>query len=307
MKLRQTLSIAVLHLLRPLVRVLLRHGMAYDEFSELARRAYVDVAERDFAITGRKQTGSRISVITGLNRKEVARLQALNSTGDPAEAVFAHAMNRAAKVAAGWLHEHRAADGTPAPLDAEGFAQLVRRHSGDMPARAVLDELRVSGAVHGDEGGLLHLAPQGYVPQATDERKITLLGQHAADLLGAIDHNLSHPPEQAYLQQRVFAEHIPADRIEQLRAALRATGQQALTDARELLVDNDAGDAALKPGARRVTLGVYYFEDDAAPPSAGADASRAADLADRPATAGTRKPKRRRPSPARNHDTGEEP
>ena len=79
MNLRQALNQAVVQLLRPLVKVLLRHGVAYDEFAELARRTYVDVAERDFTLHGRKQTASRISVITGLNRKEVARLQALNS------------------------------------------------------------------------------------------------------------------------------------------------------------------------------------------------------------------------------------
>ena len=299
MNLRQALNQAVVQLLRPLVKVLLRHGVAYDEFAELARRTYVDVAERDFTLQGRKQTASRISVITGLNRKEVARLQALNSPDAPDAlgtagaagaastanaageaggtagaqrdargADLARTMNRAAKVVVGWRHEHGPAGGEPQPLDAEQFAALVRRHSGDMPPRAVLDELRHAGALtHGDDGRY-HLAPQGYVPQQTDVRKIALLGQHAGELLGTIEHNLAQPPEQAWLQQRVFADHIPAEHVDAVRARLRTTGLQALADTRQTLIDHDGGDAAPLPGARRVTLGVYYFEEPAPAPAA---------------------------------------
>ncbi|MGY4829655.1 DUF6502 family protein [Sphaerotilaceae bacterium SBD11-9] len=270
MPIRQALNDAVMQLLRPLVRVLLRHGMAYDEFAELARRAYVDVAQRDFALQGRKQTASRISVITGLHRKEVARLQALGATSEGATELV-QAMNRAAKVVAGWRNEHTAPDGTPAPLDSEQFALLVRKHSGDMPARAVLDELRHAGAVTVGEDGRYTLAPGGYGPKAGDESRITLLGQHAADMLGSIEHNLSHPPEEAYLQRRVFAENIPAGRVEAVRAQLRDAGVQTLADARTLLTAEDAGDTPPAPGARRVTLGIYYFEQPAvaAPPSPG--------------------------------------
>ena len=271
MDLRQALHNAVVQLLRPLVKVLLRHGLAYDEFAELARRTYVDVAERDFGLQGRKQTASRISVITGLHRKEVARLQALNlqvSQGEAGGAELARTMNRAARVVAGWLTEHPPAGDAPQALDAEQFAALVRKHSGDMPPRAVLDELRHAGALTVGDDGRLTLSSHGYVPQQTDVRKIALLGQHAADLLGAIEHNLAQPPEQAWLQQRVFADHIPADRIDAVRAQLRATGVQALAHTRETLVAHDGGDAAPAPGARRVTLGVYYFEEPATPTAA---------------------------------------
>ena len=268
MNLRHALTAAVLHLLRPLVRVLLRHGMAYDDFAELARRSYVEVAERDFALRGRKQTTSRISVITGLNRKEVARLQALNAQIESSEAAFTATMNRAAKVVVGWQRDHAPdATGAAPSLDAAQFQTLVRKYSGDMPVRAVLDELRHAGAVSVHDDGTYTLRGEGYVPQATDSRKIALLGQHAADLLGTIDHNLSAPAEQAHLQQRVFADHIPAERLEAVRNAMREAGQQALGAARDLLIANDAGNTAVGPGARRVTLGVYYSEAPAPLPN----------------------------------------
>lgn len=268
MNLRQALSHAVMELLQPLVRVLLRHGMAYDEFAELARRAYVQVAERDFTLQGRKQTTSRISVITGLNRKEVARLQAISAQGDTAGAELVHTLNRAAKVVAGWRHEHAEAGGTPSALDAERFAALVRKHSGDMPARAVLDELRNDGAVTVAEDGRYQLAPEGYGARSTDAGRIALLGQHAADMLGSIEHNLTHPQEQAYLQRRVFAENVPVEQIESLRARLRDTGLKAIADARTLLIASDAGEKPPPTASRRVTLGVYYYEQPADRPAA---------------------------------------
>lgn len=270
MNIRHALSTAVMQLLQPLVRVLLRHGMAYDEFAELARRAYVQVAERDFTLQGRKQTTSRISVITGLNRKEVARLQAFNAQGDPAGDELAHTLNRAAKVVVGWMHEHTLADGSAAAIDADQFAALVKRHSGDMPARAVLDELRHDGAVVVNEDGRYQLKPGAYGAKSTDAGRIVLLGQHAADMLGSIEHNLREPKERAYLQQRVFAENIPPERVDAVRLRLRELGQNALAETRERLIADDAGDTPPAPGARRVTLGVYYFEEPApVPPPPG--------------------------------------
>lgn len=265
MNVRHALSHAVMQLLQPLVRVLLRHGMAYDEFAELARRAYVNVAERDFALRGRKQTTSRISVITGLNRKEVARLQALLAHEDGDAAGLSQAMNRAAKVVAGWRHQHGAEAGETALLTPDEFAALVRRHSGDMPARAVLDELRHAGAVTVGEDGRYRLAPEGYGPKASDAERLTLLGEHAADLLGSIEHNLDHPKEEAWLQRRVFADHIPADHAEAVRAALKQHGLQTLAQARSTLTAHDGGDAPPAEGARRVVLGVYYYEQPARP------------------------------------------
>ena len=76
------IAAAVLRLLRPLVRILLAHGISYKTFSDLAKWVYVDVAGRDFRISGRKQSTSRISVVTGLSRKEVARVRKILTPDD---------------------------------------------------------------------------------------------------------------------------------------------------------------------------------------------------------------------------------
>ena len=85
-EINKALAAALQRLLRPLVRLLLRHGISHTEFSELAKQVYVDVADREFPLPGRKQSVSRISVLTGLTRKEVSRLQKLGLEDDAPQA-----------------------------------------------------------------------------------------------------------------------------------------------------------------------------------------------------------------------------
>src|SRR5258708_27024673 len=94
------LTDTVQSILRPLVRVLLRNGIPYGAFVDMARRVYVEVAEKEFALPGKKQTVSRISTITGLTRKEVTRIQAIET---PLRTPHAERHNRPARVIGGWV------------------------------------------------------------------------------------------------------------------------------------------------------------------------------------------------------------
>src|SRR5688572_23750785 len=124
---------AIARLLRPLCRLLLRHGVSFGAFSEMAKRAYVDVAMTDFTLPGKKPSMSRASILTGLTRKEVQRLTAeADGSSPPAGERY----NRAARVLTAWLrdpdfHEGGAPRALPVDGDAS-FVALVRRHSGDM-------------------------------------------------------------------------------------------------------------------------------------------------------------------------------
>ena len=67
------------------VRILLRQGISYAEFSEIVKAVYVEVALKDFKVVGRRTTRTRIAVITGLTRKEVKRVidEALREKYEP--------------------------------------------------------------------------------------------------------------------------------------------------------------------------------------------------------------------------------
>ena len=62
-------------LLRPIVRVLLRGGVPFREFSEVAKFTYVEIATNEFGIRGRPTNVSRTAILTGLNRRDVARIR----------------------------------------------------------------------------------------------------------------------------------------------------------------------------------------------------------------------------------------
>lgn len=267
-RLRTALNAAIQRLLRPLVRVLLRQSIPFSAFEEVAKQVYVDVAMNDFAIPGKKPSISRASILTGLTRKDVqARVNAApDPNGDDIEQHY----NRAARVLSAWMRhpDYQDESGQPhaLPIDGpDGFAELVRRHSGDMPARAVLDELLRVGAVLQREDGRFEPVARAYVPQASAIEKIGILGADVADLIDTIDHNIEHGSEDPRFQRKVMYHSIDVDALPAFRK-LSASQAQALLER----MDRWLAARDVEPGHdgrphRRVGLGIYYFEAPAEP------------------------------------------
>lgn len=264
---RQALAAAVMKLLQPVVRILLRQGVSFGEFMEFAKRVYVEVAVRDFTLPGRKQTDSRVSVLTGLSRKEVKNVRALGIT-NPSDTTARY--NRAARVIGGWLKDRSYLDGwgEPAILPQEGegatFNTLVGEYSGDVPVRAILDELKRVGAVEQLDDGRLKLVERGYVPSRSEVDKLGILGTDVALLVETIDYNLSCPPDEAYYQRKVAYDNLPAEAIPQLRKLAAERGQNLLEDLNDWLVtqDRDHNPEAEGSGRKYAGVGVYFFEHD---------------------------------------------
>jgi len=266
------LNAAVLKLLRPLCRLLLRHHVPFAAFEELAKHTYVQVAMEDFGIPGKKPTLSRASILTGLTRKDVTRLAA-----DPApeRAASDEGYNRAARVLTGWSRdpEFHGADGQPSALPllegANSFTALVKRYSGDMPARAVLDELLRVGAVQEREDGRLELITAGYVPRSGETEKLGILGSDVADLIATIDHNLQHADTDPRFQRKVMYTEFPASQLPAFRKLSAAQAQALLEKFDRWLAEHaDSSlpqDSAVPP--MRVGMGIYYFEEPMVPVS----------------------------------------
>ncbi len=205
----------VAKLLKPLVRVLLRYGVPCGAFLDIAKQIYVDVAMESFSIPGRKPTTSRASVITGLSRKEILRIRRLPPLSD---SEVRDRYNRAVRVISGWVRDKDFAEtpGQPADLPFEGgersFSRLVRKYSGDVPARAILDELVRVGSVPQLDNGDIRLRSRAYIPGAGEEEKIAILGNEVADLIQTIDHNLQASPEQSRFQLKVAYDNLPPSR-----------------------------------------------------------------------------------------------
>lgn len=254
--------------LRPLVRVLLRNGVAYADFCEVARRLFVEVANDDFGLPGRKQSVSRISVLTGINRKEVKR-----QLDEPKEATpVKKENNRAARVISGWLRDDdfRNSKGKPKVLEwgdssvKGGFEDLVRRYSGDMTARAILDELIRVGTVSFDkEKSRVKLLSNGYVPAGSNDELLRLSGESVGDLLNTIDHNFSDDKEATRLQLSVAYDDVPASGVELFRNLSNEKSLELINYLDQYLATQDRSTNPLVKGQGRYRtgVGIYYFEE----------------------------------------------
>lgn len=264
----RAIDLAVARLLRPLFRVLLRHGRSYRTFEEVARRTFVEVAMEDFGIPGKKPSVSRASILSGLTRKEVQRLLQTPAADD---APAGEHRNRAARVLTAWVRDADFHDpkGNPRPLDVEGergFAALVKRHSGDMPTRAVLDELLRVGAVERQADGRVALLARGYVPRHDAREMVGVLGADVADLIETIDHNLHQAGttgQAPRFQRKVMYRGVPQQALPAFRT-LSAERAQALLEQLDRWLNDASQPPAPAPGEPpgvRVGLGIYYFEE----------------------------------------------
>jgi hypothetical protein len=260
------LSAAVLRLFRPLVRVLLRNGVSYRTFADFAKWVYVDVATKEFGIKGRKQSISRVSVITGLSRKEVKRVLELPR---PDDSTSVERYNRAARVIAAWRRESTFQDdeGNPAPLPLEGtgatFSELVKRFSGDVPVRAILDELIRVGAVERLEDGRVSLIVRAYIPETSEADKLHILGTDVGYLISTIDLNLQDDPIGPLFQRKVAYDNLPDEVLPEFRGLSAKRAQALLEKLDEWLAqrDRDVTPTVKGTGRNRAGLGIYYFEE----------------------------------------------
>src|SRR5258705_2243434 len=207
----QALAAALERILRPLFQIVLRNHMSFKAFLDIAKHAYVEVAASEFRIPGKKQSTSRIALLSGLTRKEVQRLLDVPAANDK-DSEAGERYNRAARVVAGWVRDtdFSDADGNPKVLalqdsgtgDRASFAELVRRFSGDIPFRAVLDELLRVGVVEIHDDKSIRLKTRAYVPESSDTDKLNILGTDVSDLVSTIDHNLQHGASDPFFQRK---------------------------------------------------------------------------------------------------------
>jgi hypothetical protein len=263
-KYNKILFASLLRLMRPLVHILLRNGIAYGTFSELVRQVYVDVAFADFAPERRKQTVSRISALTGLTRKEVKRLLELNTPDDTASQ---ERFNRGIRVISGWVNDRRFhdSDGKPTDLPVDGkpesFAVLVKDYSGDIPTRAMLSMLEEAGSVRlmGDK---VRLVRHAFVPGSDPLDKIQVLGTDVAELITTIDHNLTARPDDLLFQRKVAYDNIDPAAVPKLQKLTFTKAQTLLEQLDRQYASSELGEESGATG-KYISLGIYYYEQDA--------------------------------------------
>jgi len=263
----------IARLLRPLVRLFIRCGATYPALCELLRELYVNVAVHDFPLSGKDQTDSRISLLTGIHRKEIRRLRGI---GAPVRSVPA-AVSRTTQIVAKWLADPRFADasGAPAALrraqeEGEGpsFEQLVEEVTRDVRPRAVLDEWLDRKIVEIDSFGRVALTEAAIAPRKGDERQLYYFGRNLHDHIAAAAANVTAdaPP---FMERAVHYEGLSEQEARRLEALSRDLAMIALQAANR---EAQASLAADDGGAWRWNFGVYVYRVEERPDAESGDA-----------------------------------
>ncbi len=258
---------AVRRVLRPLVRQLVHHGVTFPVVAKLLKQLFVQVAEEEFKLPRRKVSDSRVALITGIPRKEVAGLR----DAPPAARGLPLDTHLATRLIGRWTSEPRflTPDGQPQVLPFEtadaspSFSELVKRCGGDIPARAVLDELVRVGAARVSPSRDITLLAQRYIPATGTVEKIDMLGEDAAQFISTIGHNVLAPPDDLYFQQKIEFDNIGSRGVPTLERHLRRLADAFLTKVTDLMAAYDRDRNPAAPGGKRtrVTMGAYSSEE----------------------------------------------
>lgn len=254
---------ALQRLLRPLIKLLLVNGITYPFLSNLMKTIYVDVAREEFLIDGRPQTDSRISLLSGVHRKDVKRL----GEESQQEQITPPTISLGAKLVALWTSNEQYLDenGQHIPLARQAssggeksFEGLVSSVSKDIRSRVILDEWLRIGIVHIDEEDRVCLNTDAFIPENGYDEKAYYFGQNLHDHVAAGAHNLlgQKPP---FLDRSVYYDNLSPESVAELAELSRKLGMQALVAVNkraEMLQekDNEKTDAT-----QRINFGVYYY------------------------------------------------
>lgn len=256
-------------LLEPLIRLLMKSGVTWKEFSDLAKVKYVQVATEDFGIKGRPTNASRVAILTGLDRRDVSRLRDALATEAPEARGYT---SKATQVLSGWYHdaEFAGADGRPRALSLDGetgsFTALLRRYAPGIPPVAMIKELKAAAAIEELDDGSLRALKREYIPQRLDEAKIRLFGSIVHDLGTTLEHNLTRPAQvPARFERRAVSVRVDPKVLPQFRALLESEGQAFLERVDDWLT---AHEVPPDVPALRLGVGVYHIEDRRPPRSA---------------------------------------
>jgi hypothetical protein len=254
--------------LRPLVEVLLRCGITWREFADLAKSVYVEIATKRFGRRGRPTNVSRTAMLTGLTWREIRKQRERIEAGlEPLTGYVA----KGSSVLSAWHLDPQFLDaaGKPALLPMEGdgatFAGLLRRcGAGDIRPSTLLKELRSAGAVRKTADGRLEVLQRMYIPHAIDEELIRLWGKGLTDIATTYAHNLKRKGKTpARFERAAVNDRVPASALPEFRQFLNQEGQAFLERLDAWLTEHEAKDgavAALEPPIR-VGAGVYHIQD----------------------------------------------
>ena len=236
-------------LFAPITRLLVARGILIAEAVERLKLHYIRAA-RDQA--GSRPTDSRISVMTGLQRRDITRLLAIAN----AEAgTGARTVNHLSRLVALWQTDP-VYGGKPLPRSGasasfEALAHAIRK---DVHSRTMLEQLTLAGTVALDDQGRVYLLQHAYQPLAGSEQQLAYFADNAQDFLAAASGNILTSPAP-FFERAVHYNGLSPEAVAELDQMFR-DGQMALL----LRMSAAAAErASCSPGRHRFRAGGYFY------------------------------------------------
>jgi hypothetical protein len=266
--LQETAISALERVVDPLVYLMFDAGITVREFCQLVRERAVRSAATRLTRESGRSSNSRIAIITGLARAEVARIlnvDDLSSGTRPGQ-------HPARRVLAAWYDNRRflGTNGDPAVLPIFGtrrsFEQLVAIHSGGIPVRAMLDQLAQINAVEILAGQRVKAKCRVPIFKGMTNAAIANIGERAGDLLGTLSANLRATANPLFEETAVLND-VDIAAVPLVRKQISDQGAAFIESATSLLHRSrvkQRSSISTKSAQCRVGVTVYYFQDEIA-------------------------------------------
>ncbi len=268
---KSSLLVAFRYLLKPLVRMALKNGVLFPEFSVALKQAYVDVANRQNKVPGIAVTGEGMFVMTGISAAEANNLLGANAAPSldvDAELPLARILNAWHTDARftgpyGVLRdlefEPRGALG-PGKQSNSTFADLAHAYFPEISPKTLLDELLRLGCVKDVGNGFYRAIRRSYVPDPLSDDSIRLIAQIVHNLCETLEINIR--PEsrggKGLVQRIVYADiGLSEDALNRFGTHVRARGQVFADEIDDWLTSNQ--EKKENQGRFKTGVGYYHY------------------------------------------------
>lgn len=273
---KETVLSACRQMLSPIIGILLRNGITYKELTQLCKQLYVEIASKEFGIKGRDTNQSRVAIITGIERKEVARIKGLLNQNDESDTAQ-KGQDRMTRVLSAWHSDPQYIDANKAPLilplegQTPSFQSLVTQYGGDMAASTLLKEFKRCGVIETTDDNLLRVVKRYYIPSQSDPAAILRAGSVLFDIAHTLEHNLykADPTTNKPLrfERRATNIQMPVEAEAAFRQFVEAEGQAFLEKIDAWLTEHEVSTTDTNAETTKtIRLGVGTYLIDSNPP-----------------------------------------
>lgn len=262
---------ALTWIMRPIIKLLIQQQITFPFLSDLVKRLYIDVALKDIPAPSARITDSRLSLLTGVHRKDIRRLREEPELLQP---IKDKSISLSAQAIALWLSDGEFCydDGTPRKLarlateEEPSFEALVESVSRqDFHSRSLFDEWLRLGMIVLDDEDYVHLSTDFFGPNAGFDEKVYFFKRNLHDHLAASVHNIIGE-QPAHFDRFVYFNNLSAESVERLNDFAQ---QQTIALLKQI---NQKGRALQKKdGAKsiikyRINFGAFFYSEAMPPP-----------------------------------------